>query len=180
MSLLNQKIQRDVAVLDFSKALHTIPHNTLLVLGKQKYCSINGKIWEWITIFLKQWQQSMAVEGAASEDGYVAPGMPQGMVMGPLLFLLYINDLPRNITSRVRLFADDYLVYRPIKIQDDATVLDRLYSWATTWGMTFNSKCYVMSIDPKKTSTPYFYSMVGQVLAKVIHITYLGIILSSL
>ena len=108
--------------------------------------------------------------------------------MGPLLFLLYINDLPRNITSQVRLFVDDCPVYHLIKTLSDGTVLqqdlDRLCSWATTWGMTFSfipskNYAYVMSIDSRKTTTLNFYPMLGQVLTKLTNITYLGVVLTT-
>ncbi len=74
----------------------------------------------------------MVVEGAASDDVCAVSRVPQETVMSPLLLLFYINNLPRNIASQVRLFADDCLLYRPIKTQDDAIVLqqdpERLFS----------------------------------------------------
>ena len=92
----------------------------------------------------------MVVEGMTSGQVPVDSGVPQGSVLGPLLFLLHINDLPSVVTSQVRLFADDCLLYRPIRsvgpggIQCD---LEALEQWASTWGTRFNAKkCYLMNI----------------------------------
>ena len=78
-------------------------------------------------------------------------GVPQGSVLGPLLFLLYINDLPQNIQSKVRLFADDTAVYLTVNSQEDANTLqadlDTLQKWQLTWDMEVNpGKCQVMHI----------------------------------
>ena len=71
-------------------------------------------------------------------------GVPQGTVMGPLLFLLHINDLPENVTSKVRLFADDCLLYRPIHNANDQLALQRdldpLVEWSDKWGLEFSTK----------------------------------------
>ena len=78
-------------------------------------------------------------------------GIPQGSVLGPVLFLLYINDLPDNVTSNVYMFADDTKIYRPMTSHEDTTILqndlDCLQSWSTKWLLNFNlHKCKVMSI----------------------------------
>ena len=102
--------QIDIAVLDFSKAFDTVPHDGLL--SKLKHYGIDDKIWLWISNFLKQRKQRVVVDGIQSDLVTVDSGVPQGTVLGPILFLLHINDLPSVISSKVRLFADDCLVYR--------------------------------------------------------------------
>ena len=112
----------------------------------------------------------------------ISSGVPQGTVMGPLLFLLYINDLPQHVTSEVRLFADDCLLYRAVRTPEDHHALPRdlehIHAWSLTWGMSFNAtKCYVMAITNKKQPSSFLYSLGGRVLSKVPSTTYLGVTL---
>ena len=121
------------------------------------------------------------VEGETSEEVHVESGVPQGTVLGPLLFLCHINDLPDAVKSQVRLFADDCLLYRTIKsFEDHLTLqkdLDNLQTWATDWGMRFNAKkCYIMSIRNK---THKFYTLDGHILEEVKDNPYLGLQISS-
>jgi len=121
------------------------------------------------------------VEGEFSDPVDVESGVPQGTVLGPLLFLCHINDLPDGVKSQVRLFADDCLLYRPIRSRKDHIILqedlERLESWAAKWGMRFNAKkCYLLSI---KNSSQNFYSLDNQVLKQVQENPYLGVTLSD-
>ena len=99
--------------IDFSKAFDTVPHDGLL--SKLKHYGIDKKIWPWIYNCLKNRKQSVVVDGKQSSLIDVVSGVPQGTALGPLLFLLHINDLPSVVSSKVRLFADDCLIYRNIK-----------------------------------------------------------------
>ena len=113
----------------------------------------------------------------------VLSGVPQGTVLGPLLFLLYINDLGENCTSRMRLFADDTLIYSTIESCNDAAKLQSdltaLQEWAQKWQMKFNpSKCHVLRISRKQNPVESNYVLMGKVLDSVTHHPYLGIELS--
>ena len=101
--------QIDIAVLDFSKAFDTVPHSDLL--SKLKHYGIDKNIWQWISNFLKNCKQCVVVDGISSSPAHVNSGVPQGTVLGTILFLLHINDLPSIVSSKVRLFADDCLIY---------------------------------------------------------------------
>ena len=131
------KTQTDVVVLDFSKAFDVVPHQRLL--HKLDHYGIRGTTLNWIQNFLTNRTQKVVVDGSSSESARVRSGVPQGTVLGPLLFLTYINDLPSTVSSQVRLFADDCLLYRPIKCRADQEQLQRdlsaLQDWADRWGM---------------------------------------------
>ena len=135
-------IQTDIAILDFSKAFDTVPHHKLL--HKLSSYGVRGKLHRWISSFLCNRFMKVVVDGECSSETKVLSGVPQGTVLGPLLFLVHINDLPDCVTSNVRLFADDCLLYRTVKSQKDQealqTDLKSLEIWADKWGMRFNAK----------------------------------------
>ena len=177
----DQGKQIDVAILDFSKAFDTVPHDRLL-LKLDKY-GIRGPIHDWLTSFLTERSMQVVVEGCSSQQTSVDSGVPQGTVLGPLLFLCHINDLPEAVKSQVRLFADDCLIYREITTFDDHNTLDedlkRLEEWAEKWGMHFNaSKCYTMSLGLGDLSSK-FYSLNNTILKSVPTNPYLGILFTD-
>jgi hypothetical protein len=123
----------------------------------------------------------VVLEGESSEEAHVESGVPQGTVLGPLLFLCHINDLPDSVNSQVRLFADDCLMYREIDSFRDHTALQddlaKLEDWAQLWGMRFNAKkCFVL---PTKNNSSYFYTLNGEILKNVEQNPYLGIEISA-
>jgi len=103
-----------MAIFDFSKAFDVVPH--MCLLGKLSLYSINGPILCWIEAFLTDRVQGVVVEAFMSPEGKVLSGVQPGTVLGHLLFLLDINDLPSVITSQIRLFTDDCLIYCPISL----------------------------------------------------------------
>ncbi|MCG7877120.1 MAG: reverse transcriptase family protein, partial [Candidatus Thiodiazotropha taylori] len=170
--------QIDMVILDFSKAFDTVPHRKLL--HKMKLYGVNSKINAWLCDFLTR-KMKVVVDGEESDAVTVDSGVPQGTVLGPLLFLCHINDLPDTVKSTVRLFADDCLLYRPIRAASDHIALQndlqQLEIWAKTWGMRFNAKkCYIMSINSKSS---HFYQLGDHILQQVPENPYLGITLSE-
>lgn len=172
-------VQSDIIILDFSKAFDTVPHSKLL--HKLHHYGIRGSVHKWISTFLSKRTMKVVLEGETTEEVVVESGVPQGTVLGPLLFLCHINDLPSSVKSTVRLFADDCLLYREIrsfqdhiKLQED---LNCLVDWARKWGMKFNAKkCFVL---PTKNQKPYFYELDKVVLKHVNESPYLGVEISS-
>ena len=179
---LDSKGQTDLIVLDFSKAFDKVPHKRLLY--KINQVGIDGSLLKWIEIFLTKRHQRILLEGETSIQTSVTSGVPQGTVMGPLLFLLYINDIPNAISSKVRLFADDAILYREIKSPEDSLSLqkdlDALCEWGKTWQMSFNTtKCHIMHVSHKTKPLLSEYHMGSHSLLAVDHHPYLGVELSK-
>ena len=176
----DQGKQVDVAILDFSKAFDTVPHKKLLY--KLKNYGIDGTTHAWLTSFLTNRKMQVVLEGETSEEVGVDSGVPQGTVLGPILFLCHINDLPQTVKSQVRLFADDCLVYRTIENEQDHAILQNdlkeLEKWALNWGMRFNAKkCYILTIKNKLNYL--FYTLDNCILKQVPNNPYLGLQISQ-
>ena len=123
---------------------------------------------------------SYVVDGSFSNYDDVESGVPQGTVLGPLLFLLHINDLSFYVNSKVCLFADDCLLYREIKNNQDQIDmqrdLDTLMDWGSTWGMKFNAnKCNIMRFSRSRKPLQHFYSLGSEIIQEVSDAKYLGI-----
>ena len=150
--------------------------------AKLNYYGIRGNLLTWIEAFLQNRSQSVVVDGHYSSPISVSSG--QGTVLGPTLFLLYINDIDVNIQSQIRLFADDCLIYRPIHSNDDHDKLQQdlnsLTRWATTWQMEFNvTKCNIIQLSKGHRKSHFTYTMGGVPLTVVEEHQYLGILLND-
>ena len=149
----------DSTYMDFKKAFDTVPHRRLLMTLKAH--GIGGCILEWITAFLSGRHQRVVVNGAFSEEATVTSGIPQGSVLGPVLFVVYINDLPCSVENNVKLFADDTKLYassdKPsaaITLQSD---LDKLQEWSNQWLLRFHpDKCTVLKLGTRKSDAKYY------------------------
>jgi hypothetical protein len=139
----------DVIYTDFSKAFDKVPHRRLL--HKLRAYGICGTLLKWIESWLVGRQQRVVIDGHSSEWKSVTSGVPQGSVLGPLLFVLYINDLPDRIGTNIKLYADDSKIINIIKSPNDSlelqTDIDRAVNWSHMWLMPFNiDKCKVMHV----------------------------------
>ena len=152
------------------------------LLQKLNFYGIRGNILDWITQWLTSRTQRVVVDGEESEHVHVKSGVPQGTVLGPLMFLIYINDIADNINfeTHIRLFADDCVLYRAIHSTNDSKCLqedlDSLTDWATRWQMSFNTaKCSILRVTTKKNPLLHSYKMNNDDLNSVKHHPYLGI-----
>ena len=152
----------------------------LRLLLKAHYYGIRNKSNTWLRGFLTGRSQRVVVNGSNSTWSPVLSGVPQGTVLGPILFLMFINDLPHNIASGIKLFADDCVLYRPINSTEDHLALqrdlDQLDTGASTWQMKFApTKCFDMSVTLKKSPFKFSYSLCNVQLDGACYQKYLGV-----
>ena len=150
----------DIIYLDYSKAFDTVPHKHLI--SKLEAYGITGNISKWIQNFLTGRKQQVSVRKELSDWADVLSGVRQGSVLGPILFVLYVNDLPDIVSSKVKLFADDTKLYNRVQkgssdvsdaIQND---LKNLEVWSDTWLLRFSAgKCKSMHLGSDNPETTY-------------------------
>ena len=162
-----------------------MPHARLI--NKLDYYGVRNKTLRWISSFLRQRKQSVLLEGILSKETDVVSGVPQGTVLGPLLFLTFMNDLPDVIQhSSTKLFVDDCLLFRKVDNIRDSKLLQQelsaLENWEQLWLMDFNpSKCSVIRISPSKTKRilESKYVLHNQILETTTNSKYLGVTISQ-
>ena len=145
----------DIIYLDFRKAFDSVPHKRLLI--KLAAYGIDGALLKWIENFLSNRSQYVKVGNSVSDRSEVLSGIPQGSILGPVLFTIFINDLPDNIKSTCKIFADDTKIYNTpdnnVTIQED---LYTLQEWSDRWNLYFNvQKCKVMHVGKKNPKHQY-------------------------
>ena len=146
----------DVIFLDFKKAFDSVPHGRLL--DKLKYYGVKGRVLNWIKNFLSDRRQRVSLQGTTSNWERVTSGVPQGSVLGPSLFIVFINSLGDSVDSEMYLFADDAKVFRGIRSPQDKERLqgdlDTLNLWTENSMLKFNAdKCSVLTLSGPRTQT---------------------------
>ena len=173
----------DHLVLDFVNAFDAVAHERLL--AKVESYGITNGLQNWIRSFLEGRTQRVVVDGETSDAAAVKSGVPQGSVLGPLLFLIFINDLAEHTLSTVRLFADDCVMYRQIANVHDCKVLqedlNQLHEWEERWQLNFNkAKCNIMRATHARQKKIIFgYELDGVLLKDTDSTSYLGVELSA-
>ena len=143
----------DVVLFDFSKAFDVVPHSVLV--AKLSMLSISGCLLRWVANFLSGRRMCVGVSGARSSDRPVLSGVPQGSVLGPLLFIVFVNHLPSFLHNKCKLFADDMKIHLRLGRSGDAQLvedlsscqrdIDELHRVAVSWALKFNvAKCVTM------------------------------------
>ena len=172
----------DMAFLDISHAFDTVSHSILL--HKLSKIGIKGSLFRWIKSFLTKRRQRVRVNSCLSDWVTVGSGVPQGTILGTTLFLLYINDITSNNKSDCKLYADDCVLYRVIKNDNDRLTfqddLNKLCQRSDEWKLKFNiSKCKIMHLGLKHMSCDYSYYMYGKELSITKEEKYLGVIITN-
>jgi hypothetical protein len=179
---LEQGQHTDVIVMDFSNAFDKVDYHKLVL--KLHRLGVSSEVINWTRSFLYGRIQQVVVDGQNSDNLPVLSSVPQGSVLGPCLFLSYINDLPDSVKGKVRLFADDTIVYLTIKSNQDVQTLQKdlnsFENWESDWSMEFNQdKCELLSISRKKHLVAFPYNEHGQQLKSTEASKYLGVTISK-
>jgi hypothetical protein len=177
---IDKGIPVDVIYLDFAKAFDKVPHQRLK--HKLEAHGIRGQVKEWIGDWLHQREQRVILNGASSRTSRVLSGVPQGSVLGPILFLVYINDIDLGLTCNIIKFADDTKIYMEMRDENSHATLQedlkRLCEWSVQWQMLFNAKkCTVLHFGHNNAKGPYH--MDGTMLTEHEEQRDLGIIIHS-
>ncbi|CAH8546386.1 unnamed protein product [Dicrocoelium dendriticum] len=169
----------DVVYLDFSKAFDRLDHGILIC--KLQSFGIGDPLLGWITSFLLHRSLEVKVRGSLSHPIQVECGVPQGSVLGPRLFLMYIDDIAALILSNCLLYADDIKVWRAINTPDDSAILqedlDKVYAWSVQNQLPFNTeKCRVLHL---RHQSAFFYKLGDHVLHTTAEEKDLGVLIQS-
>jgi hypothetical protein len=159
---INRGFAIDILFIDFMKAFDLVAHPELLI--KLEAYGFKDKLLSWIKAFLTDRRQRVVLDGYKSSWKNVLSGVPQGSVLGPLLFIIFINDLPNGLSVLCKLFADDSKLMHVIRNSKDRdefqTNINRLLSWANDWKLNLNlSKCKVMHHGNKKIHQDHHYTL---------------------
>jgi hypothetical protein len=179
-SYIDRGFPVDVIYLDFQKAFDKVPHRRLML--KINSLGISGSIFKWIENWLQDREQKVVMLGSSSRWIKVKSGVPQGSVLGPLLFLIYINDIDEVVASKILKFADDTKLYGVVANQQDIerlkNDLKNLCNWSADWLMLFNvDKCKVMHFRYNNSKSTY--EMNGKDLEEISEERDLGVIVQQ-
>ncbi|MCU7801386.1 MAG: reverse transcriptase family protein, partial [gamma proteobacterium symbiont of Lucinoma myriamae] len=179
---LDNKNSIDVVFLDFQKAFDSVPHKRLI--RKLYGYGIRGTLLKWIEDFLSNRKQRVVVNGSASAWSNVSSGIPQGSVLGPTLFLIYINDLPDVVHSVVKLFADDAKIFSVVNNPQQALVLQtdiyNLVRWSIVWLLKFHhQKCKHMHFGRENDFSTYFMDRNNEAIITVSEEKDLGVTIDN-
>lgn len=183
-SVVDKSGQTDVIFLDFRKAFDLVSHAKLI--EKLVHLDVPSYLVNWISAYLTNRRQFVAIDNCCSSDLAVTSGVPQGSVLGPLLFNIYINDIVDSITEpvQIKLFADDCLLFNEITCQQDQITLNsnlqKILTWCERWDMQLNiDKTVFMKITKKINKLSFTYNLASMPLTEVDEYKYLGVIITN-
>ena len=175
----------DSVYLDFSKAFDKCDHGILL--HKMKRLKIKGKLGRWIKSFLTERQQVILVNKVKSKFSKLVSGIPQGSVLGPILFLIYINDIGQDLTANTLVYVDDTKVNQKVTSEQDIEILQqeliKLDNWAKENNMDFNKGKFVVmrygQNEDLKNETEYFSGNYEEIIERKESVRDLGVQLTD-
>ena len=176
--------QTDTIYTDFSAAFQSVNHQLLIYKLKNSY-HVSGKALDWFKSYLSDREQRVVVNGKTSEWRSVTSGVPEGALLAPLLFALFINDLPMSVkSSQCVMFADDVKIYHRVRTTDDCrqlqSDLDNLSRWSADWKLRLNPfKCCAFTLSLRTSPVQHSYSIGGSVLERASEVRDLGVILDT-
>ena len=181
--MIDQGESMDIIYLDFAKAFDLVPKQRLL--AKLKAHGIDGNLLNWIAAWLTNRKQKVVLNGKSSSSTPVTSGVPQGSILGPVLFAIFINDIDEGVEDLVKVllkFADDTKIGHTSNREEDRKVLqialDKLCEWAHRWGMSFNiDKCHILHVGRSNPEQKYY--MDGKELAKTEAEKDIGVLITS-
>lgn len=167
---------------DFSKAFDLVRHDRLLL--KLKHMGIHGSLLRWCESYLRNRSQLVSIFGYKSAQRKTLSGVPQGSHLGPLLFIIFINDLCMELSCKFKLYADDVKVYNTVENQSDIVKLqndiDTIQHWCSKNQMVLNlNKCYHIKFTRKTNPIQATYNIDGKTLTEVTTICDLGVVFDS-
>jgi hypothetical protein len=178
--IVDERGQVDSIFLDFSKAFDSVSHPHLV--KKLQTFGIHGELLSWFSSYLYERYQITMINEESSEKIKVKSGVPQGSILGPLLFLIFINDMPDCLTdnTQIALYADDAKVFKTVdSIYDCLDLqeqLDHLIQWSHIWRLNFNvTKCKIITFSRKTVPHRYRYNIAGVPLERVAEMVDLGV-----
>lgn len=179
---VEKRRQVDAIYFDFAKAFDKVPHE--LVISKLKHIGLPDWITEWLRSYLTDRKAHVKVGRARSHSYDISSGVPQGSVLGPLIFILFINDLAVRLKSGKLMYADDLKIYREISSTLDCCALqsdvNELISWCTENGMELNiDKCKTITFTRRQTYVTHDYAIGNNIIERVFSIRDLGVIIDS-
>lgn len=180
---LDKKLQVDAIYTDFSKAFDSVSHK--LLFHKLKIYGFSGRLLKWFDNYLSMRVQRVVINGQSSDWTSVTSGVPQGSLLGPLMFVLYINDLPSVcLNSNCSLYADDAKIYKIISTLEDCKLLqhdiNKLIAWCKIWKLSLNIiKCVAISFTNKRNKITWQYHIEDIPLERKTCVKDLGVLLSS-
>ena len=176
-------LQTDAIYTDFTSAFTSVNHK--LLLHKLRYSfKLIGPAFRWVESYLSQRSQRVILEGKHSDSVPVLSGVPEGSILGPILFACYVADVPANVYSGCLAYADDIKIFHRVKTPSDANLLqadiDYLVEWSKIWRLKLNpAKCRVITFTLRRTPIVASYVLDGHQLERCDYIRDLGVLLDS-